>query len=471
MGKLKKITMLIMALCMLSANGLAETQNTTFKATINGENVSVKEDNLTINEDNSNLLVNVIKYKGDQQTIMYSGALSGYADGMYSDVEFSKIQCLFVFDWDGSEDEAICIIPSSTQAISDTTVSNTAHDTISDENIIVSQNTLSTGTIQTNISLMYNNKYHENVLLPNQTLTVPITITNTGNASIEILPYIAIYDLSGKLIDLNQGNLIVSPANQTISTTVSNEFNTDTACTAKVFFWQKSNMKPITDSIYLTIQNQDYYADTYAQTNKIDIDKPLCGVINTGEDVDIVKFTPTATGIYALQLDASVGTICGLYDNTQTLLNSVSAVEDKNYLLYSLTANQDYYIRFNGTENNSYEITPALPNELVTLTKNIGTSDNLLDNTDFNIYKFTPTITGSYVITAVDSSCVTADLYNASFEKIASADETDTSVSFRITNDMTADQSYYIVVYPKSESVLDSYTMYVEEPFALISVE
>ncbi len=326
-------------------------------------------------------------------------------------------------------------------------------------------------TIQTNRLLMYNDKYCESVLLPGQTLTILVTVTNTGTTSIEIVPYIAKYDLSGRLTDLTQGSLITAPANQTISATVLNEFNIDNACTAKVFFWQESNIKPVAASIYLTIQNQDYYADTYTEANKIDIDKQLCGVINTSTDVDIVKFTPTATGIYALQLDAPSGTVCGLYDNTQALLNSVSAITDKNYLLFSLTANQDYYIRFNGAENNSYEITTALPSELVALTKNIGVASSLSESYDFNVYKFTPTTTGSYVITAVDSSNVNADLYNASFEKVASSDVSDMSVSFRITNTMTANQTYYVVVYPKNETSLGTYTMYVEEPFNVIDVQ
>jgi len=473
MSKLKRFISLAAALCIFSVSVYAETKDVSYKVTVDGENVSVVEDSLTSDTDYSDLLVNVIKDTNGQQTTIYSGALGGYADGAFADVDFSEINFMVVFDWNTMEDEAIYIIPSSstTQTALNATTLNANSNTLSEENTVELQSTISTATIQTNMSLMYNNKYYESVLLPGQTLTIPVTVTNTGSTSIEIVPYIAKYDLSGRLTDLTQGNLITAPANQTVTATLSNEFNTDTACTAKVFFWQKSNIKPVADSIYLTIQNQDYYADTYTEANKIDIDKQLCGVINTSTDIDIVKFTPTTTGIYALQLDASSGTVCGLYDSTQTLLNSVSAVSDKNYLLYSLTANQDYYIRFNGAENNSYEITPALPSEVITLAKNVGTASSLSENYDYNVYKFTPTTTGSYVITAVDSSNVKADLYNISFEKIASADVSDASVSFRITSDMTANQAYYVVVYPKSETSLGTYTMYVEEPFNVIVVQ
>ena len=318
---------------------------------------------------------------------------------------------------------------------------------------------------------MYNDKYCENALLPGETLNVPVSITNSGTTPVEIVPYIAEYDLSGRLIDLTQGSIINAPANQTVTATLSNEFSADVACTAKVFFWQKDNLKPVAESIYLTVQNQDYYADTYAEANKIEIDKIICGVINTSTDVDIVKFTPNSTGLFALQLDSSNGTTCSIYDNTQTLLNSVSVSEDKKYLLYSFTAYQHYYISVSGTENNGYEIKPTIPSELITLTKNIGMANNLSENNDYDVYKFTPSTTGMYIITVVDSTNVTAELYNASFEKVASADTADSTVSFRITDDMIANEAYYIVAYHKSETALGSYTMYVEEPFALISIE
>ena len=439
------------------------------------ENINEKLTNANLVEQNSSdINVNVIRYDGENETVIYSGALSGYSNGILADMDFSEIDYMVIFDWDTATTETLFIIPVDEQTITN------MNSVVFSQNVQNSENSTSelqntnqniSENIKTNMALMYNNKYYENVLLPGQTLSIPVTITNSGDSLSEIMSYIAVYDLNGRLTDVIQGNSITVLANQTLTTSLSKEFSADTACAAKVFLWQKDTLKPVADSIYLTIQNQDYYADTYTKANKIDIDKQLCGVINTSADIDIVKFTPTTTGLYALQIDASNGTVCGLYDSTQTLLNSVSAVTDKNYLLYSLTSNQDYYIRFNGAENYSYEITPTLPSEIITLTKNIGTASSLSENYDYNVYKFTPTTTGSYVITAVDSSNVKADLYNASFEKVASSDVSDTSVSFRITNDMTANQTYYIVVYPKSETSLGTYTMYVEEPFTLISVE
>lgn len=59
----------------------------------------------------------------------------------------------------------------------------------------VRQKPISATTIQINTPLMYNNKYFESVLLPGQTLTIPVTVTNTGITSVEIIPYFAKYNL------------------------------------------------------------------------------------------------------------------------------------------------------------------------------------------------------------------------------------------------------------------------------------
>lgn len=340
-----------------------------------------------------------------------------------------------------------------------------------DESKISLNSSLSVITLKTNMSLMYNDKYYENVLLPGQTLRISISISNPDNEKVEIIPYVARYDLSGKLVELKQCEQIDALPDQTTKTTISKEFDDNTTYTAKIFFWQKSTMVPITDSIHLTIQNQDYYADNYEQANEVDITKNICGIINTNNDVDIVKFTPSVTGIYALELDASTGTICGLYDVNKNLLSSVLSVANENYLLYSLTKDQDYYIRFTGTENKSYEINTTISSQVKTLIKNKGEDNEILADDKCDIYKFTPQTSGEYIITAVNNNDVNAQLFNSSFEKISDAYNTDSTVSFRITSSMTANQTYYIVVYPKNETTTGSYTMYVEEPFSVISVQ
>lgn len=457
-------------LCLFATNSYVKADELTYKMTVNNGNVSITEDSLISSEDYSDMLVNVIKTKNGQQSTIYSGKLGGYENGLYSKTDFSEINFMIIFDWDSMEDEAIYIIPATNQStnpiLSEISQKNTEY-----ESTISLNSSFSASTLKTNMSLMYNDKYYENVLLPGQTLDIPISISNSGNDKLELTPYIARYDLSGKLIDVKQCEQIDALPNKTTKTTISKEFDDNTSYTAKIFLWQKNTMVPITDSIHLTIQNQDYYADNYEQANAVDVTKNICGIINTNNDVDIVKFTPSVTGIYALKLDASTGTVCGLYDVNKNLLSSVSSVANKNYLLYSLTKNQDYYIRFTGTENNSYEINTTIYPDAKTLIKNKGEENEILADDKCDIYKFIPQTSGEYIITAVNNSDVNAQLFNSSFEKISDANNTDSTVSFRIISSMTANQTYYIGVYPKGETTAGSYTIYVEEPFSVISVQ
>ena len=164
----------------------------------------------------------------------------------------------------------------------------------------------------------------------------------------------------------------------------------------------------------------------------------------------------------------------GLYDSGQNLLNSVTSADDgeNNYLLYSLTAGQNYYLNFGGNADNSYKISPTLPENIASVVKNTGVLANLADLADYNVYEFTPSADGEYIITAVGTSNVKAKLYNSNYELIAASSSGDDDVSFRITGDMTEGQKYYVVVEQKNEQQTDlSYSLYVEEPFSLIAVE
>lgn len=470
MKRILKFVSIVSAFVILTSNVYA--QNVVNRASDNGQNVEIISDTVMGNTDYSDLEVNVIKSKDGNKTIVYSGKLGNYANGAYSYVDFSQIQILMMFHLSDSQDESTYIIPISEYMNLNLDETNDFINSQTENNILEqNQNAININSIQTNVSLMYDNKYYENVLLPGQTLNVPVTITNTNNTSLDIISYVAEYDLSGCLVDVKQGETITVPSNQTMNTTLLKEFTSDITGSAKVFLWEKATMQPISENIQITIETQDYYANTYNDAQAIDIDKQVCGVINTDEDVDIIKFTPNTSGVYALQLQANNGVTCGLYDDEQTILNSISSSESNNYLLYSLEEGQDYYIRFNGTGNNNYELTPTKPDDIISVSKNIGELSSLSNNSEFNIYKFDPTAAGTYIITAVGDTNVQADLYSPSFEKIASSSDGDDIVSFRITNEMASNQEYYIVVYPKSDTQLGSYTLYVEEPFALISIE
>lgn len=316
--------------------------------------------------------VQVVKNSNGNQTVVYTGALNSYDNGTWANIELEAGDFMVVFDWD-SDDEFYITPITGTESNMNMNI-NTSVQNMHMYNTYIQQNssTVSENTIKTNVALMYDNTYYENILIPGETLTVPVTITNTDDTEKEISSYIAVYDLSGKLTDVVSGNTITVSANTSVTSEITKEFSADTASTAKIMLWDKATMKPVSDAIELTVQNCDYYPDNLESALEIDFDNPVYGAINTTTDIDILKFTPER-------------------------------------------------------------------------------SDN-------------------YIITAVNSTNVKGDLYNSELTLLASSDIGDSDVSFRITSEMTADEEYYIVISPKSGQT-GTYTLYMEEPFELISIE
>ncbi|MBP3359448.1 MAG: hypothetical protein J6N52_01220 [Clostridia bacterium] len=113
---IKKLISVLAVLSFFSAGTYAEadvSKNLSYKATADSGNISVTEDKLTGQTDYSNLNVNVIKDINGQKTVIYSGALGGYADGAFSNIDFSEKDFIFILDWNTMGNEAICIVPVS----------------------------------------------------------------------------------------------------------------------------------------------------------------------------------------------------------------------------------------------------------------------------------------------------------------------------------------------------------------------
>ena len=126
MRKLKRITTAILAVYMLSAAAFAEETHTAqFKVNVdNKQNVTVTESSFISEKDNSDLNVNVVKYSGSNKDLIYSGALGGFDNGAWSNMDFSEIQCAVIFNWDNAN-EYYCITPV-TDALSYTDGANAA---------------------------------------------------------------------------------------------------------------------------------------------------------------------------------------------------------------------------------------------------------------------------------------------------------------------------------------------------------
>lgn len=76
----------------------------------NGQ-VSIKEDNLFSETDNSELEVNVIRQLDDTNSTIFTGKLKDYDNGKWIGIDFSEIQFLVIVEWESTDNELIYIIP------------------------------------------------------------------------------------------------------------------------------------------------------------------------------------------------------------------------------------------------------------------------------------------------------------------------------------------------------------------------
>lgn len=140
MKKVKRIIAALSSVMLFSTSMFAQAQNITFKATVDSGNISVTEDNLTAEIDNSDLNVKVYTYTNGTQNLIYTGALGAYDNGVWSNIDFSKIQFLVIFEWDNMDSEPIYIVPCENESAAKT---NTKISAKSDEITLSNTQTVS----------------------------------------------------------------------------------------------------------------------------------------------------------------------------------------------------------------------------------------------------------------------------------------------------------------------------------------
>ena len=176
---------------------------------------------------------------------------------------------------------------------------------------------------------------------------------------------------------------------------------------------------------------------------------------------------PPKTGLYAMCLDSNSDAVAELYDSNQNLVKATSS-NDK-YLFYNLSGYKDYYIRFSGSANSNYVLSPAKNMALKVTLENSGWNTSVGTDNICSLFSFVPSEDGAYIITANGTAGVKASMYNENYEYISSAQEADDDVSFRITNNLQAGKRYYILVTSKTYGAAENYTLYIEQPLDIVS--
>lgn len=245
MSLIKQMTSLLLVMLLFGVNVFAEETTTAyFKATIDGENVSVVETELESDVDNSNLIVKVTRVTNDEETVIYEGVLGGYADGMWSFTDFSDIDFLVIFDWESMENEAIYIVPvkettdSTSSTASEATAVNTLN-TISDENTEQVSTTISTTQL-----IEYDVTYS---IISDGSLSMDIDYNvYNGNSENDTVSLIAALYENGRLSDIKTQSLSVNALESNTDSIVLPLPNNREDYTVKLMVWEgMGTLRPI----------------------------------------------------------------------------------------------------------------------------------------------------------------------------------------------------------------------------------
>lgn len=363
---LKQFIIMFIIFSLLSLQVCAEdTESASFKVATDGENVSVVETDIRGDVDNSDLQVEVIKQIGEETSIIYSGSLGGYADGMWNTIDFSEIDFLLVLDWDTMEDEALYIRPLITEEVENLEADTTEPVITSNNEIAVYQNSViqtSTENAEVNISLLYNNSYSESVLLPGEELTAELEVLNNSTENdIELSAIISLYDDAGKFVDMNVESITVA-ANSTGTfnnkTVVPAE---STVTNAKIMIWESINsLKPYTAPVILTLSGTDFFGDDYLLSQTINGKNKASGKINGVNDTDVFSFVPQNDGLYYFETLSDLDTYASLYaedDLTTPLSTDDNSGTNNNFRLSAtLESGTTYYLYMNGRTEGQYTL-------------------------------------------------------------------------------------------------------------------
>lgn len=387
MKMIKKVPLVLSAILLMSTI-TALAKDVTLKVTTDGTNTTAVESDLRGTIDNSDLMVNVVKQIGEETSVIYTGKLGEYENGAWSNVDFSEIDFLLLFEWDSSNNEALYIIPLEQS-------SNSLLNAVTNETTIPSSN----------VTLTYNNVYYEGILKLNDTLNVEIDVENVTK---DLVCYIAEYDNTGKLIGLIRGASIVVPETDTsngkFSVVATRTFTDINAVNSKIMIWEDNTIRPITNAIDLNSQTCDYYADDISTAQLYDISRKFYGKINSTDDVDYIKFKPSESGEYTIGTSADMEIGGTLYDEQGGILSECNSIDDGYYIKEYLTAGNTYYLKTTANEIGEYNIsiqnTENIPFNVILTGKSVMLEQNCEN--------------GEYTISLYDDSGTTLQTVNSS---------------------------------------------------------
>jgi hypothetical protein len=193
------------------------------------------------------------------------------------------------------------------------------------------------------VGILYDDIYHENVLLKESELTLELTAHNTSSDIKMIQFFVGIYDVNEKMIEVALGDATI--ASGTVGTVSISRTVPQNAEKAIVYIWDNlNNTEPYIDFAMIPVV-ADHYGDTFITATTItDTNRKVMGAIDTAGDTDYIKFIPPNSGDYYFDCISSNEVKATLYNSAQ-----VAQVSDATNFTVNLTAGQAYYLKIDKT--------------------------------------------------------------------------------------------------------------------------
>ena len=255
--KIMKSIMAIFVAINISAVSVyaADTYDASYKVEIKDGIVSVTEDELYSEKDNSDLLVKVIKQVGDESTEIFSGKLKDYDNGKWVNTNFSEIQFMIIFEWDGPSDEAIYVIPVKDVSEKNSKVMENSMQMISTTPEIIQPSLNIVENFYINNNAVTGDFSTQNIK-GNDNLLASYSITNFGTKEQSVQLILCVYSLEGKMLDIAVvSDTIASNETKDVEKGLTVGANV-AGCYAKVFLWDGlSTLRPLHDTLQIGSQD------------------------------------------------------------------------------------------------------------------------------------------------------------------------------------------------------------------------
>lgn len=213
---------------------------------VSGHSVHAENDNLTasnISENQEEIIENspIVEIKrvtsNGTETVVYTGALSGYNDEFLNGIDFSDIENMILFSWDSNDTLYI----SKTEENNNSLMMSTSGNLLSDSSDL---------SISSQIKINGVNVGEDGLrIIDNANMSCNFTVSNNSDTEKSVVALLATYSETGRLQNVETVQIGVD-GNETENMQIVYQFNADTENTAKLMFWDSfSNMIPIKSTI------------------------------------------------------------------------------------------------------------------------------------------------------------------------------------------------------------------------------